>query len=136
MKTKRPTALTALALATLPMAGLSATAARAHPILEATEPASDKANGAAEPQHGTSSPTTIRLTFSEGVMAKFCGLELKDSDGTRITTGPAATDSADGKRLLVPLKAPLAAGRYTVTWHAVSEDTHRVKGEYTFTIAP
>jgi methionine-rich copper-binding protein CopC len=24
------------------------------------------------------------------------------------------------------------AGHYKVTWHAVSEDTHRVKGEYSF----
>jgi len=34
----------------------------------------------------------------------------------------------------VPLPAPLTAGRYKITWHAVSEDTHRVKGEYSFAI--
>ena len=29
---------------------------------------------------------------------------------------------------------PLAPGTYRVTWHAVSADTHRMEGAYTFTV--
>jgi methionine-rich copper-binding protein CopC len=28
----------------------------------------------------------------------------------------------------------LSAGSYTVEWHAVSEDTHRIKGQYSFKV--
>jgi methionine-rich copper-binding protein CopC len=74
----------------------------------------------------------IKLNFSEGVIAKFSGLELKDEAGKTIATGIPVNDPKDQKQLVVPLPVPLKAGHYTVTWHAVSEDTHRVKGEYSF----
>src|SRR5262249_30688908 len=76
----------------------------------------------------------IRLNFSEGVVARFSGLELQDESGKPIPTGTATIDANDKKQLVIPLEAPLTAGKYRVIWHAVSEDTHRVKGEYTFTI--
>jgi|ERR1700730_17961715 copper resistance protein C len=78
------------------------------------------------------SPTEIKLNFSEGVIAKFSGLELKDEAGKSVATGVAVNDPGDRRQLVVPLPTPLTAGHYTVTWHAVSEDTHRVKGEYSF----
>jgi methionine-rich copper-binding protein CopC len=68
------------------------------------------------------------------VIAKFSGLELKDEAGTTITTGLPVNNPGDRKQLVVPLPAPLTAGHYTVTWHAVSQDTHRVKGEYAFRV--
>ena len=103
---------------------LLATSANAHPKLKSASPAADVSSNV--------SPTEIKLTFSEGVIAKFSGLELKDEAGKTIATGSPVNDLKDRKQLLVPLPAPLMAGRYTVTWHAVSEDTHRVKGEYSF----
>ena len=115
------------------IAGLGMTAiAHAHPALQATTPASDRD---AAPSR-SADLKQIRLTFSEDVMAKFSGLGVKDKDGRTIPTGVPATDPGDARQLVVPLETPLAPGRYTVTWHAVSGDTHRVKGEYSFTIAP
>lgn len=105
---------------------LAATAAMAHPKLTSSVPAADGLERAATKE--------IRLNFSEGVIAKFSGLELQDASGKPIATGTATTDAKDRKQLVVPLEAPLIAGKYRVIWHAVSEDTHRVKGEYTFTI--
>ena len=99
----------------------------AHPKLMATVPAADVQ---AQP------PQEIRLSFSEALVAKFSGLDLKDQDGKRVETGPAASDPKDGKQLIVPVKATLPPGRYTVEWHAVSEDTHRVKGRYSFEVKP
>jgi methionine-rich copper-binding protein CopC len=103
---------------------LLATSANAHPKLISASPSADVSSKV--------SPTEIKLNFSEGVIAKFSGLELKDEAGKTIATGAPVTDPKDQKQLIVPLPAPLTAGHYTVIWHAVSEDTHRVKGEYSF----
>ncbi|OAF05780.1 hypothetical protein AYJ54_02485 [Bradyrhizobium centrolobii] len=107
---------------------LAATGAMAHPKLTSAVPAADGAERAASPTK------EIRLNFSEGVIAKFSGLELRDESGKSIATGTPAADPKDKKQLVVPLSTPLVAGKYRVIWHVVSEDTHRVKGEYTFTI--
>jgi methionine-rich copper-binding protein CopC len=105
---------------------LLATSAYAHPKLTSATPAADVASKV--------SPTEIKLNFTEGVIAKFSGAEIKDESGKTIPTGIAVTDPKDQKQLIVPLPTPLTAGHYTVSWHAVSEDTHRVKGEYSFGI--
>lgn len=107
---------------------LAATAAMAHPKLTSSVPAADGT------ERAVTATKEIRLNFSEGVIAKFSGLELQDESGKPIATGTATTDAKDKKQLVVPLEAPLTAGKYRVIWHAVSEDTHRVKGEYTFTV--
>ena len=41
---------------------------------------------------------------------------------------------ADGKTLNLVRQQPLPAGRYTVSWHAVSVDTHRVAGRFAFAV--
>jgi len=115
--------MTALALVAASLVG---TAAYAHPTLTSSNP---QANAST-----SNYPTEIRLNFSEGVVAKLSGIDLKDESGKAIATGAAATDPKDSKQLIVPLTSPLAAGRYTVSWHVVSEDTHRVKGEYSFKV--
>ena len=114
------------ALAVLAIGAL-ATSADAHPKLKSVSPAADVSSKV--------SPKEIKLNFSEGVIAKLSGLELKDEAGKTIPTGVPATDPGDRKQLVVPLQSPLIVGRYTVAWHAVSEDTHRVKGEYSFEVA-
>jgi copper resistance protein C len=113
------------ALAVLAIGALAGSA-DAHPKLMSVSPAADVSSKV--------SPKEIKLNFSEGVIAKFSGLELKDEAGKTVTTGVPVNDPGDRKQLIVPLPAPLTARRYTVTWFAVSEDTHRVKGEYSFGI--
>ena len=104
---------------------MATTSAIAHPKLMSVSPAADFSGAA---------PKEITLNFSEGVIAKFSGLELKNESGNVVTTGVPITDPNDQKQLIVPLPATLTKGRYTVTWHAVSEDTHRVKGTYSFSV--
>lgn len=106
--------------------GLVGTVAYAHALLTSSNP---PANGSM-----TTSPTEIRLNFSEGVVPKFSGVVLKDESGKAVATGTATIDSKDKKQLVIPLSTPLPAGRYTVSWHAVSEDTHRLNGEYSFKV--
>jgi methionine-rich copper-binding protein CopC len=103
-------------------------AAFAHADLKSAEPAAGSA--------AASSPTEIRITFSESVIAKFSGVELKDQAGKLVATGQAAVDPADKRVLIVPISESLPAGSYRVDWHAVSEDTHRVKGTYSFKVQP
>ena len=98
----------------------------AHPKLDSASPAADVSVIA--------SPKEIKLNFSEGIIAKFSGLEVKDEGGRAIPTGDAVVDFKEPKQLVVPVSAPLAPGRYTVSWHAVSEDTHKVSGNYSFRV--
>ena len=98
----------------------------AHPKLESAIPAADISV--------ITSPKEIKLNFSEGIVAKFSSLELKDEGGRAIPTGDAVIDPKDPKQLVVAVSAPLTPGRYTVNWHAVSEDTHKVSGDYSFRV--
>lgn len=126
---------TALALS------LMATSAVAHPKLKSAVPAADMDANTSPTESGVATkdkikgaPKEIRLMFSEAVIAKMSGIELKDESGKTVSTGSPQTDPQDQKQLVVPVSAPLAPGHYSVIWHAVSEDTHRVKGEYNFTV--
>jgi methionine-rich copper-binding protein CopC len=49
-----------------------------------------------------------------------------------MSAGPSV---ANGSALSLPLKN-LKPGRYRVSWHAVSIDTHRSEGKYNFLVAP
>ena len=118
--------MTLMAAVIMIAASLFGSAAHAHPELQSAEPA---AGGT------TASPQQIKITFNENVMAQFSGVEVKDKAGKMITTGKATVDPANKKQLVVPLKEQLPPGEYKVEWHAVSDDTHRVKGNYTFSVA-
>jgi methionine-rich copper-binding protein CopC len=123
----RMTKMTSIAAIAMIAAMLCGNAAYAHPEMQSAEP----------PAGGTTaSPKQIKITFNENVMAQFSGVELRDRAGKMIPTGKAAVDPANKKQLVVPLNEPLPPGDYKVEWHAVSDDTHRVKGNYSFSVAP
>lgn len=103
-------------------------AAMAHPKLTRTAPEANATVAA--------SPGELRLTFSEALEASVSGADIKDKDGNTIATGRASTDPKDSKQLVIPLPTALAAGTYNVIWHAVAEDSHKVKGAYSFTVKP
>jgi methionine-rich copper-binding protein CopC len=108
------------------VASLSGNAAFAHADLQSAEPAAGST--------ATTSPQQIRLTFTEAVIPKFSGVELKDQAGKLIATGKAAVDPANKNVLVVPIGEQLPPGNYEVEWHALSEDTHREKGNYSFSV--
>ena len=116
-----PLLVAALAVGTL------VTEAYAHPRLEASTPAADaKLNNA---------PKEIRMTFSEKLIERFTGLELKGGNGKTIPTGKLNLVDNNPKQMMVPIRPSLGKGTYTVAWHAVSADTHRVSGTFRFTVA-
>jgi methionine-rich copper-binding protein CopC len=105
-----------------------ASAADAHPHLTAAGPAPNSTV--------KDSPKAIRIQFSEGVEIAFTGVEITNETGAKQQIGNASLNPKDNKQLIVPLTGELAPGKYTVTWHAVGDDTHHVEGKYNFTIKP
>src|ERR1700737_1039563 len=118
--------MTSMAAVTMIAVSLFGSAAYAHPELQSAEPAA----GAAM----TTSPKQIRIAFNENVIPKMSGVEVKDQTGKVIATGKAATDPANKKLLVVPISEQLSPGDYKVEWHAVSDDPHRVKGSFSFSV--
>lgn len=82
----------------------------------------------------TTSPTEIRLVFSETLEVIFCGLEVDGKNGKPAKTGLATANPNDGRELVVPVQERLTPGVYTVNWHAVGVDTNRVLGHYSFRV--
>ncbi|MBU6457684.1 MAG: copper homeostasis periplasmic binding protein CopC [Bradyrhizobium sp.] len=119
----RKTILTTLAIV---IAGFVSAVAYAHPVLEATDPG----QGAT-----VASPKEIRLTFTEDLIAKFSGLAVKDQGGHLVETAGPSVDPSHKSQLIVPISKPLSPGSYDVDWHAVSVDTHKVSGHFSFKVA-
>jgi methionine-rich copper-binding protein CopC len=115
-------------LAAMVLVGMSAVAAVAHAFL----------NQAVPPVGGTvaASPPEIRLYFSEAIEPRFSGIELTSLDGRPVKTGPSTVDPRDQMQLVLPVEPALPSGRYKVTWHVVSVDTHPTQGDFTFEIKP
>ena len=78
-------------------------------------------------------PTALMLTFSEDVNIAFTGVTITGPDKAPVTQGKPSLN-ADQTVLTVPLDGTLAAGTYTVDWHALSNDGHKTQGTYTFTV--
>ncbi|MCU1750227.1 copper homeostasis periplasmic binding protein CopC [Pseudomonas sp. 6D_7.1_Bac1] len=97
----------------------------AHAHLKSATPAADSSVAA---------PTELRLVFSEGVEANFTKVDIS-KDGVAVAVKSIATESADKKTLVVTPAAPLTAGNYKVVWHAVSVDTHKSDGSYSFKVS-
>jgi methionine-rich copper-binding protein CopC len=96
----------------------------AHAKLVSASPAQD--------QMAMPPPTELRLKFSEAVEPKFTKVKVTGPDGKVVKTGAVKVDPADKTTIIVPLSGPLPDGKYTVDWQAVSADTHKVKGTYSF----
>lgn len=102
---------------------LAAQPAFAHAMLEQASPSAGAVLSAA--------PKEIVLEYSEPLEPAFSNAEVRDSEGASVV----ARTEISGKTIHVVLK-PLAPGLYRVIWHAVSVDTHRTQGAYSFTVKP
>ncbi|NWA26439.1 copper homeostasis periplasmic binding protein CopC [Pseudomonas gingeri] len=114
-------ALTAVALIAS-LASISNAFAHAH--LKSEIPAADSS---------VTAPKDLRLNFSEGVEAQFTKVNVTD-DGKPVAIKAVETEPNDKKLLIVTPEQPLKPGSYKVEWYAVSVDTHKSEGHYTFKI--
>jgi len=113
-------------IAILAFAALLAASVRAdaHAMLDHASPAVGSTVG--------SSPKEIVLSFTEQLEPKFSGVEVRNANGGAVTSG---SSHASGTEMRVALK-PLSAGAYKVIWHALSVDTHRTNGSFSFRVGP
>ncbi|MDB5603346.1 MAG: yobA [Bradyrhizobium sp.] len=115
------------ALAVL-MCVASSGAASAHAHLVSSEPVGDAVVHIA--------PRQLKLTFSEALEPKLSGVTVSASGKGETPTDAVTLADSDAKTLIVTLPAPLAAGTYTVGWHALSKDGHATQSSYSFAVAP
>lgn len=95
-----------------------------HAALLSSEPAAEASLATA--------PSRIRLVFSEPIEASMSGISIASPNGRRISLA-VSTDPRDSHALIAS-SPPLPAGAYTVRWHALSDDGHRVDGAFAFTV--
>lgn len=105
-------------------------AANAHPKLVLATPG---------PNATVAKPARVTLQFSEKLMPKFSGADLmmtgmKGMKHAPMKVASSATVAADGRTVMIAPRSPLAVGTYSVAWHVVSADTHRITGAYAFVV--
>ncbi|ANI31843.1 hypothetical protein PL78_18710 [Yersinia entomophaga] len=106
--------------------GLSSQQALAHAHLKVETPAADTTVSAA--------PEALTLNFSEGIELGFSGVKVTGPDNNAVKTGALKLDPVNNTQLILPLDNALSAGKYNVSWHVVSVDGHKTKGNYSFTV--
>ena len=114
----------ALFLTSFAMTVLTAAPAMAHSVLKNSSPTADTT---------VEAPRSLELTFSETVNLRFSSIELTGPDGAAVRLGKPV-NSQDGHTLLAPLPEPLSSGRYDVKWDALSQDGHKINGNFSFLV--
>ena len=76
----------------------------------------------------SAAPHEVVLTFTERLEAAFSNLTVMDASGTEVSQGKAQVNDNTMRTSLKPLNA----GIYKVNWRAVSTDTHKIEGSFTF----
>jgi copper resistance protein C len=75
-------------------------------------------------------PHDVTLTFTDTLEPAFSSLAVTDSSEIDVSQGKA---QISGNTMRIGLK-PLNVGVYKVNWRAVSTDTHKTEGSFTFQI--
>src|SRR5215469_7945949 len=77
-----------------------------------------------------SAPREVSLTFSQNLESAFSSVEVTDGNGARVDQGKP---QISGNTMRVGMKS-LPAGTYRVRWHALSVDTHKTEGSFSFRV--
>jgi copper resistance protein C len=114
---------TVSAIASLALLLSGATVAFAHAELTCAVP----------PAGGTvaAAPNEVMVNFSEQLEPAFSTIVVRDSVGKQVDKPDTHVDKEDRTIMRVSLR-PLPRGIYTVKWRAVTVDTHRTEGTFTF----
>jgi copper transport protein len=78
-------------------------------------------------------PTEIALQFTEAVDPIEPGIRLLDADGDDVEIAEV-DQSAGSDRMRATIPTTLDDGTYVVAWQALSADSHRVRGSFTFSV--
>jgi methionine-rich copper-binding protein CopC len=81
----------------------------------------------------TTPPSEVTIRFSEKLEPAFSAVVVRDSEGKQVDKGDGALDKKDHQLMRASLQS-LTPGVYKVEWRAVGTDTHKVNGDFTFTV--
>jgi methionine-rich copper-binding protein CopC len=83
----------------------------------------------------SSAPANIQLFFSEKPEIKVTTVNLVDGGNANVALSAPRLASGADTAVVVDVKAPLAAGAYTVKWSAMASDGHVQRGSFGFIVA-
>lgn len=109
-------------IVSLLFAALGICAAHAHAFLDHASPLV----GSTVPR----APREVSLSFTQNLEPAFSSLEVTGPGGARVEAGKA---QIGGNTMRVPLRGA-GPGAYHVRWRALSVDTHRTQGSFTFQV--
>jgi methionine-rich copper-binding protein CopC len=111
---------TLLAIVAILVTAFGLPAARAHAFLDHANPLVGSTVNTA--------PHEVSLTFTQNLEPAFSSVTVTDPSGAQVSQGKA---QISGNTMRVALKA-LSPGSYRVRWQALSVDTHKTEGSFTF----
>jgi methionine-rich copper-binding protein CopC len=82
----------------------------------------------------TTAPKRLVLSFTEDLEVPFCTVLVTDSMGMNDAAGKPQPVPGHPDEMQVPLNITMP-GKIHVTWHALSVDTHKTQGDFSFTVA-
>ena len=77
----------------------------------------------------------LRLWYTQGVVTAFSAVSVTSSTGASIPASKPVNDPSDQQQVIVRLGRALGPGTYTVSWRALSVDTHTTTGTFHFTVS-
>src|SRR6202140_3621198 len=109
-----------LTMVPLLLIALAPVAAQAHAFLDHASPLVGSTVPAA--------PHEVTLSFTQNLEPAFSTVAVTDASGARVDQGKPTINA---NTMRIGLKA-LGSGTYKVRWHALSVDTHKTEGTFTF----
>ena len=76
----------------------------------------------------------LRLWYTQGVVTAFSAVSVASSSGGAIPASRPVNDPSNQQIVIVRLGRALGPGSYTVSWRALSVDTHTTTGTFHFTV--
>jgi methionine-rich copper-binding protein CopC len=104
------------------LAPFTVTAVRAHAFLDHASPLVGSTVA--------SEPAEVVLTFTQNLEPSFSTVQVTGPGGARVDQGRA---SVSGNTMRVGIKSA-GPGSYRVQWHALSVDTHKTEGNFSFRV--
>ena len=77
----------------------------------------------------------LRLYYTQGVVTAFSAVSVTSSTGAAIPASKPVNNPSDQQEVIVRLGRALGPGTYTVSWRALSVDTHTTTGTFHFTVS-
>lgn len=81
----------------------------------------------------STAPKVLLLTYTEALEVPFCTVTVTDGMGMNDAAGKPQPVPGHPNEMQVPLNITMP-GKILVAWHALSVDTHKTQGSFSFTV--